>query len=135
MSDSRIELCFAARVMLPPLPLGEVEPQARERVKRMSVSHRKLKQRTPSRPLPRPTSPAARERLSISDVNQHVNSPSELAGCFFMRHASELNTLNTKFEVEFFVAGSFQPRAKCRYFLPFLSRSRLRQQYQLAMLA
>ncbi len=33
--------------MLPPLPLGEVEPQARERVKRMSVSRRKLRQRTP----------------------------------------------------------------------------------------
>ncbi len=33
--------------MLSPLPLGEVEPQARERVKRMLVSHGKLKQRTP----------------------------------------------------------------------------------------
>jgi len=52
--------CVAPPAMLPPLPLGEVELQARERVKRMSVSRRKLRQRTPR---------AAATASDLADVN------------------------------------------------------------------
>ena len=45
-----------------PLPSGEVEPWARKRACHIAFANFRLWRRTPSRPLTRPTSPAARER-------------------------------------------------------------------------
>ena len=63
--------CVAPRAMLPPLPLGEVELQARERVKRMSVSRRK-----PAATHPLPAATASDLPRCAGEVTERNKPPS-----------------------------------------------------------